>query len=74
MDGPSAFSLDFLVNFAKDVATGMSFVAERGVVHRDLAARNCLVAEDYTVKVRLLGVRVGESVFCHTRYCTQGAA
>lgn len=42
-----------MVSFAKDIAAGMAFVASCGVVHRDLASRNCLVADDFTVKVRL---------------------
>jgi tRNA A-37 threonylcarbamoyl transferase component Bud32 len=43
-----------MTSFLKDVASGMAFLVQNGVIHRDLAARNCLVAENYTVKVGLL--------------------
>ncbi|KAH8271145.1 hypothetical protein KR018_007451, partial [Drosophila ironensis] len=32
-----------LVNFALDIANGMKYLAEKGLIHRDLAARNILV-------------------------------
>ena len=39
------------VKAVRDIADGMSHLAERGVVHRDLAARNILLTKDYVCKV-----------------------
>lgn len=40
-----------LAGFARDIAAGMAFLEEHGVVHGDLATRNCVV--DYNNKVRV---------------------
>ena len=44
-----------LVSMALDIAKGMKFVAEMGIIHRDLAARNCLVRADGSVAISDFG-------------------
>ena len=39
------------VSFAKDIASGMSYLHSRSVIHRDLNSNNCLVRE---VKPRII--------------------
>ena len=41
-----------LLNFSKQVALGLHYLAFRGFVHRDLAARNILVSKSKVCKVR----------------------
>ena len=44
------------LELAQQIATGMEYVASRGLVHADLACRNCLVDEDGDVKVADFGL------------------
>lgn len=45
-----------LLEFSKQIALGMNYLASKGFVHRDLAARNILVSKKYICKVYEHGV------------------
>eukprot|EP00731_Ephydatia_muelleri_P032022 Em0023g529a len=45
-----------LVKYMIDVAMGMHYISEKGLVHRDLAARNVLVGENEVCKVADFGL------------------
>ena len=57
-------NLDLDIKFAKDIATGMSFLAEKKILHCDLSARNVLVGkgkdgevgEEYVCKIADFGL------------------
>ena len=40
-----------LLNFCKEIATGMVYLSGKQFIHRDLAARNILVSENVICKV-----------------------
>ncbi|XP_065830224.1 tyrosine-protein kinase Mer-like isoform X2 [Oscarella lobularis] len=48
--------LEQLVKFSFQIAKGMEYISNKGVVHRDLAARNCMVSWDLEVKVGDFGL------------------
>ncbi|KAL5288844.1 ERBB2.2 family protein [Megaselia abdita] len=45
-----------LLNWSTQIAKGMSYLEERGIVHRDLAARNVLVQNPSCVKITDFGL------------------
>ncbi|XP_065213189.1 ephrin type-A receptor 4a-like [Planococcus citri] len=45
-----------LTRMCRDIASGMEYLAENGIVHRDLACRNCLVDSAFTIKIADFGL------------------
>ncbi|CAG7734599.1 unnamed protein product [Allacma fusca] len=51
-----ALKQSVLINFCKQIATAMAFIAEKKVVHRDLSTRSILVFQNNVVKITDFGM------------------
>lgn len=51
-----AFPWDLRVSIARDIASGMSYLHNEGILHRDLTSENCLLRKDMTALVADFGL------------------
>ena len=56
VDDPPKLDLVEQLHIARQVAAGMVYISDKGLVHRDLATRNCLVGEALIVKIADFGL------------------
>ena len=65
---PPKVTFKQLVDIARQVASGMAYLADQKFVHRDLATRNCLLDKSINVKIGDFGLAHDVSAADHDYY------
>ena len=65
---PPEISFKELIAIARQIASGMAYLADQKFVHRDLATRNCLLDKDINIKIGDFGLAHDVSATEHDYY------
>jgi len=58
-----------LLNFCREIASGMAYLSSKSFIHRDLAARNVLLSAQMTCKVRGVALCHSHSFIINPFWC-----